>query len=53
MRQKLIAFLKDESVAPAIEDGLIAAGIALAVIPVISGIAPSLRPPILQSRLIG
>jgi Flp pilus assembly pilin Flp len=33
MLRKLIAFLKDESAATAIEYGLIATGIALAIIP--------------------
>jgi len=43
MRRKFIAFLKDESAATAIEYGLIAAGIALAIIPVITGIGTHLK----------
>ena len=43
MLRKLIAFLKDESAATAIEYGLIAAGIALAIIPVITGIGTHLK----------
>jgi pilus assembly protein Flp/PilA len=43
MRRKLIAFLKDESAATAIEYGLIAAGIALAIVPVITGIGTHLK----------
>jgi pilus assembly protein Flp/PilA len=39
----VIAFLKDERAATAIEYGLIATGIALAVIPVITGIGTKLR----------
>ena len=38
-----IRFLKDESAATAIEYGLIAAGIALAVIPVITGLGTHLK----------
>jgi pilus assembly protein Flp/PilA len=38
----LIAFLKDET-ATAIEYGLIAAGIALAIIPVITGLGTHLK----------
>jgi pilus assembly protein Flp/PilA len=43
MRRNLIAFLKDESAATAIEYGLIAAGIALAIIPVLTGIGSHLK----------
>ena len=43
MRRKIIAFFKDESAATAIEYGLIAAGIALAIIPVITGIGTHLK----------
>jgi pilus assembly protein Flp/PilA len=43
MRRKLIAFLKDESAATAIEYGLIAAGIAVAIIPVITGLGSHLK----------
>ena len=39
----VIAFLKDERAATAIEYGLIATGIALAIIPVITGIGTKLR----------
>jgi pilus assembly protein Flp/PilA len=39
----IIRFLKDESAATAIEYGLIAAGIALAVIPVITGLGTRLK----------
>jgi pilus assembly protein Flp/PilA len=43
MRRKLIAFLKDDSGATAIEYGLIASGIALAIIPVITGLGTHLK----------
>jgi pilus assembly protein Flp/PilA len=43
MRRKLIDFLKDESAATAIEYGLIASGIALAIIPVITGLGTHLK----------
>jgi pilus assembly protein Flp/PilA len=43
MRRKLTAFLKDESGATAIEYGLIAAGIAVAIIPVITGLGTHLK----------
>jgi pilus assembly protein Flp/PilA len=43
MRRNLIAFLKDESAATAIEYGLITAGIALAIIPVLTGIGSHLK----------
>jgi pilus assembly protein Flp/PilA len=39
----VIAFLKDERAATAIEYGLIATGIALAIIPVITGIGTKLK----------
>ena len=39
----VIRFLKDESAATAIEYGLIATGIALAIIPVITGIGTHLK----------
>jgi pilus assembly protein Flp/PilA len=39
----VIRFLKDESGATAIEYGLIATGIALAIIPVITGIGTHLK----------
>jgi pilus assembly protein Flp/PilA len=42
MRQ-LKAFLKDESGATAIEYGLIAAGIAVVIIPVIKGLGTNLK----------
>jgi pilus assembly protein Flp/PilA len=43
MRRNLIAFLNDESAATAIEYGLIASGIALAIIPVLTGIGSHLK----------
>jgi pilus assembly protein Flp/PilA len=43
MRSKLQAFLKDESAATAIEYGLIAAGISLALIAVVSNLGTKLR----------
>jgi pilus assembly protein Flp/PilA len=43
MRRTLIAFLKDDSAATAIEYGLIAAGIAVAIIPVITGMGTHLK----------
>jgi pilus assembly protein Flp/PilA len=39
----LLAFLKDKTAATAIEYGLIAAGIALAIIPVITGLGTHLK----------
>lgn len=39
----LISFLKDESAATAIEYGLIATGIAVAIIPVITGLGTRLK----------
>jgi pilus assembly protein Flp/PilA len=39
----IIRFLKDENAATAIEYGLIAAGIALAVIPVLTGLGTKLK----------
>ncbi|MGA8613844.1 MAG: Flp family type IVb pilin [Xanthobacteraceae bacterium] len=43
MRHKLAAFLKDESGATAIEYGLIAAGIAVVIIPVLKGLGSNLK----------
>jgi pilus assembly protein Flp/PilA len=43
MRQKLTAFLKDESGATAIEYGLIASGIAVALIAVVKGVGTNLK----------
>jgi pilus assembly protein Flp/PilA len=43
MRRRLSAFLKDESGATAIEYGLIAAGIAVVIIPVIKGLGTNLK----------
>jgi pilus assembly protein Flp/PilA len=43
MRRTLIAFLRDDSAATAIEYGLIASGIALAIIPVITGLGTHLK----------
>jgi pilus assembly protein Flp/PilA len=39
----IVKFLKDESAATAIEYGLIATGIAVAVIPVITGLGTKLK----------
>jgi pilus assembly protein Flp/PilA len=39
----IVKFLKDESAATAIEYGLIATGIAVAVIPVITGLGTRLK----------
>ena len=41
--QLVIKFLKDESGATAIEYGLIATGIAVAIIPVITGLGSKLK----------
>ncbi len=43
MFRKLKAFLKDETAATAIEYGLIATGIAVAIIPVITGLGTKLK----------
>ena len=43
MRKILLAFCKNESGATAIEYGLIAAGISLAIITVVNGIGSSLN----------
>ena len=43
MRGKLMAFLKDESGATAIEYGLIASGIAVAIIAVVKGTGSNLK----------
>jgi pilus assembly protein Flp/PilA len=43
MAKQIQAFLKDESGATAIEYGLIAAGIAVALIPVIKGLGTNLK----------
>jgi pilus assembly protein Flp/PilA len=39
----IIRFLKDDSAATGIEYGLIAAGIALAIIPVLTGVGSKLK----------
>ncbi|MGA2892482.1 MAG: Flp family type IVb pilin [Xanthobacteraceae bacterium] len=39
----IIRFLKDENAATAIEYGLIAAGIAVAIVPVITGLGSHLK----------
>jgi pilus assembly protein Flp/PilA len=39
----IIRFLKDESAATAIEYGLIATGIAVAIIPVVTGLGTKLK----------
>jgi pilus assembly protein Flp/PilA len=43
MRHLLLAFLKEESAATAIEYGLIAAGIAVAIIAVVQGVGTNLN----------
>jgi pilus assembly protein Flp/PilA len=43
MRRRLVAFLNEESGATAIEYGVIAAGIALAILPVITGVGTHLK----------
>jgi pilus assembly protein Flp/PilA len=43
MHRRLVAFIKDETGATAIEYGLIATGIALAIIPVITGVGSHLK----------
>jgi pilus assembly protein Flp/PilA len=43
MRRKFIAFLNDESGATAIEYGLIASGIAVAIIAVVKGAGSNLK----------
>ena len=43
MRQRLMRFRKDQSAATAIEYGLIAAGIAVAIIAVVLGIGTDLN----------
>ena len=43
MRQVIIAFLRDERAATAIEYGLIATGIAVAIIPVLTGVGSRTR----------
>ena len=43
MRRKLAAFLTDKSGATAIEYGLIAAGIAVVIIPVLKGLGGNLK----------
>jgi pilus assembly protein Flp/PilA len=43
MTKQIRAFLKNESGATAIEYGLIAAGIAVAIIPVIKGLGTNLK----------
>jgi pilus assembly protein Flp/PilA len=43
MIEKIRVFLKDETAATAIEYGLIAAGIAVAIIPVITGLGTHLK----------
>ena len=43
MKARIIRFLRDESGATAIEYGLIAAGIALVIIPVVNGLGTRLK----------
>lgn len=40
---RIVQFLKDERAATAIEYGLIAAGIAVAIIPVVTGLGTKLK----------
>ena len=43
MKERVLKFLRDESGATAIEYGLIAAGIAVAIITVVSGLGTKLK----------
>ena len=43
MAKQLIRFIRDESAATAIEYGLIAAGIAVAIIPVLTGVGTKMK----------
>jgi pilus assembly protein Flp/PilA len=43
MAKQLIRFIHDESAATAIEYGLIAAGIAVAIIPVLTGVGTKVK----------
>ena len=43
MQKKLMSFLRDESAATAIEYGLIAAGISIAIITVVKGVGTKLN----------
>jgi pilus assembly protein Flp/PilA len=43
MRRRVVAFLRDESGATAIEYGLIASGIALALIAILKGVGTNLK----------
>jgi pilus assembly protein Flp/PilA len=43
MAKQIQVFLKDESAATAIEYGVIAAGIALAILPIITGVGTHLK----------
>ena len=43
MKQKVLAFLADQSGATAIEYGLIAAGISLAIIAIVNGLGTNLN----------
>jgi pilus assembly protein Flp/PilA len=43
MLPKIVSFLRDESAATAIEYGLIAAGISIAVIAVVNGLGTKLK----------
>jgi pilus assembly protein Flp/PilA len=43
VKARIIRFLRDESGATAIEYGLIAAGIALVIIPVVNGLGTRLK----------
>jgi pilus assembly protein Flp/PilA len=50
MKNLVSRFVKDESGATAIEYGLIAAGIAIAIITAVNGLAPSCRRTSTRSR---
>jgi pilus assembly protein Flp/PilA len=43
MRRKLLAFLKDESGVTAVEYGLIASGIALAILTIVKGVGTNVK----------
>jgi pilus assembly protein Flp/PilA len=43
MRRRLVTFIEDESGTTAIEYGLIATGIALVIIPVVTGVGSHLK----------
>ena len=51
MKSLISKFFKDESGATAIEYGLIAAGIAIAIITAVNGVGSQLSPPLTTSPL--